>query len=243
MKLSFFKVIVSLILVATLNAKVQNTPADEKREISLDSEEPLFVSLGPECYLAWNLEEIGYRRAAFPFDWLLTLDHERMVELLNDDFRYFLDPMFYSYHTNGSLVHSYYHLEFRHEHDYEFNAKYERRINRFRQLNTYRGKVFFMRKGYYAAEEPSLFLCWPNKDMINIRFECATQLNSALKKRFPNLNFNLAIFNYSPGSYQMQIVDDIIIFNLEHQDRFDQFKVAVEALVRYAKDPSKPLDL
>lgn len=188
-----------------------NTPADERKEFSLDSKVPLFISLGPVCYIAEYLAEIGYRRASFPFDWLLTLDHNGMIKLLDDDFKYFLDPSYYSIHTNRHLIHNYYHIEFRHEHDNDFIGKYGRRIDRFRRLNNYPGKVYFMRQSYDGAEAPANY--WPSKDLLNISFEHALELKQVLKKRFPNLAFNLVIVNYCCARTKIKITDDIIMVN------------------------------
>ena len=128
--------------------------ADDRKELSTDADEPLFINLGPDCYFANGLGGLGLRKAAFPFDWLLTNDQEMFIELLEDDFKFFLDPTHYFKHTNGHLVHDYYHIEFRHEHDLQtFDSTYARRIQRFHELNNYQGKVFFMRRAYPNLED------------------------------------------------------------------------------------------
>lgn len=192
-----------------------NTAAGERKAFSMDSKETLFISLGPDCYISGYLDQIGYRRASFPFDWLLMLDHSGMVKLLNDDFKYFLDPSCYAIHTNRYLVHTYYHLEFRHEHDNDLIGKYARRIDRFRKLDLYPGKIFFIRKSYAGAESPSFY--WPSKDLLHISFEDALELKQGLKKRFPNLDHSLVIINFCGGRTTIKIQDDIIMVNADPQ--------------------------
>jgi hypothetical protein len=210
--------------------------ADERKEFSLDAQEPLFISLGPDCYIAGYLVQIGYRRASFPFDWLLTLDHNAMVKLLDDDFKYFLDPSCYSIHTNKYLIHTYYHIEFRHEHDDDLIGKYGRRIDRFRRLNNYSGKVFFMRKSFAGAEPPIFY--WPSKDLLNISFEHALELKQVLRKRFPDLDFSLVIVNFCPNRTTMKVTDDIMMVNADEKaDTLVFLSNLVKALQKYAEDP------
>lgn len=184
---------------------------EERKELSWDSKEPLFISLGSDCYVAGNLVHIGYRRASFPFDWLLSLDHNAVINILDDNFKHFLNPSYYSLHTNGSLINTYYHLEFRHEHDNDFIGKYGRRIDRFRRLNTYSGKIFFIRKAY--KEDASTSSYWPCKELLKITFEQALELKHVLKKRFPNLDYTLVIVNLSGDKNSIKVTDDIIFVN------------------------------
>jgi len=213
-----------------------NTLAYERKEFSCDSTEPLFISLGPDCYIAGYLDQIGYRRASFPFDWLLMLDHNGMVKVLDDDFKYFLDPTYYSIHPSKYLIHTYYHIEFRHEHDNDLIGKYGRRIDRFRRLDNYSGKVFFIRKSFAAAEAPSFY--WPSKDLLNISFEHALELKQVLKKRFPNLDFSLVIMNFCGDRTTMKITEDILMVNAAIDAHpLILMPNLVETLLEYTKDP------
>lgn len=213
-----------------------NTPADERREFSLDAKEPLFISLGPDCYIAGNLAHIGYRKASFPFDWMLMFDHNAMVELLDHDFKYFLEPSCYAIHTNKYLIRTYYHIEFRHEHDDDFIGKYGRRIDRFRRLNNYSGKVFFIRRSNEGAASPACY--WPSKDLLNISFDHALELKQALKKRFPDLDFNLVIMNFYDDRTRMKVTDDIVMVNADKKtDTLVFLSSLVKALQKYAEDP------
>jgi hypothetical protein len=207
----------------------------ESAGLSFDSKEPLFISLGCDCSFAAYSEQIGYRRASFPFDWLLTLDHNGMVKILEDDFKYFLDPNSYQISPRKTLINDYYRIEFFHEHDNDFVGKYGRRIDRFRRLNNYPGKVFFVRRPFYGANSPNY--CYPSKDLLNISFEHALELKQVLKKRFPILDFSLLIMNFNCNRTTIKITDEIIMLNASMKDTFDYLLKLVKSLSKYAEDP------
>lgn len=233
-----FLIFILFLQMPFLCAAEPQTPADERIEIFFDVNEPLFINLGPDCYFANGLGGLQLRKAAFPFDWLLTNDQDKLIELLEDDFKLFFDQSHYFRHTTGHLIHGYYHIEFRHEHDLTtFDSKYARRIQRFSELNNYKGKVFFMRRAYPNLENNNSHpFYWQNFEIKKVDMEWAQKLSNVLKKRLPNLDFNLVIVNYLDSEEQMQIVDDLIIFNFKTQQP-DQIKKIVDALSDHAKIP------
>jgi hypothetical protein len=222
-----------LLLLVICSIIFAGEDTEERKELSFDSKEPLFISLGADCYVAGNLVHIGYRRASFPFDWLLSLDHNGIIKILDDDFKYFLDPSCYSLHTNKYLIHTYYHFEFRHEHDDDLIGKYGRRVDRFRRLNNYAGKVFFIRKSSASAASPAFY--WPSKDLLNISFEHAFELKQVLKKRFPNLDFSLVIVNFCDHRTTIKVTDDIIFVNTD-EDILVLLSKLVNVLPKCAED-------
>ena len=124
----------------------------------------LLISLGSHCEVAWYLRENQKRTAAFPFDWLLTLDHQGFISLLENDFTLFMDQMYLQQHPRGNVIHTKYNIDFRHDwsatnfrDDFaNIREKYERRIKRFQQLNEYRGKVYFVRSAFDLNLDASL---------------------------------------------------------------------------------------
>lgn len=168
--------------------------------------EPLFVSLGSYCEVTHILRACGIRKAAFPFDWITTLDSEKFLEILDDDFCYFLDEDYLRVGDRGPgpLLNAYYLLEFLHEGDFRGNgyvpnmeklqAKYQRRIQRFRSLSEYPGKVYFLRTAYiYSTTDPNrYYYC---ADNLEITDEYAWRLYHSLKHLFPQLDFTLIIIN------------------------------------------------
>ncbi len=76
----------------------------------------------------------------------------------------------------------------------KFLAKYQRRIDRFRSLANYKGKVFFLRSAYWGSvSDPHR--CYRIVENLEITDEAALKLHDALRKRFPNLDFTLVIIN------------------------------------------------
>jgi len=184
------------------------TPVDFNFEGSLTiSEDKLIVSLGSGCDTALTLRDCGLRNVAFPFDWLVTDSHEKLILLLDDNFEFFTNKTMFSPledprisdHPN-CLKNNYYDILFYHEGStlYEWsNAekyeeqlnrlkdKYDRRIDRFRELSSYPGEVYFIRN--FVSSNPI---------QANCHSELATELKNALRRFFPDLNFFLVIVTY-----------------------------------------------
>jgi hypothetical protein len=207
------KTLICFVIFALKHLFVYGQIAEEGTNNSLSdlNKGALFVSLGSSCDVAIHLDHFGLRNAAFPFDWLLTTDGDKLIELLDHDFQYFLDDQYFSKFTTKEdlaiLVNSYYHIEFRHHFHSslwdsptryqngleELKSTFRRKIERFRLLDAYPGKVFFIRAPYFPLESLSLY--WNDKAMTQIHPEWAMKLNEVLKKRFPHLDFTLVILN------------------------------------------------
>lgn len=179
--------------------------SDKKSEQVLSGkylDEPLFVSLGSWCNVALNLRKNGMRKSAFPFDWVASVDCEKFLEIFTTDFEYFLDED-YLFVKDSHFFNSYYHLEFPHDQvlsdpveDLEiFKEKYTRRINRFKEIENYQGKVFFIRSSFGYSDDPGRFYrCAEN---VSISDEYAWRLFHTLKDKFPRLDFVLIISDCS----------------------------------------------
>ena len=59
-------------------------------------EDCLFVSLGSNCNSSLHLREMGLRKEAYPLDWVLSTHDESLINLINDDFRYFTHKHYFS---------------------------------------------------------------------------------------------------------------------------------------------------
>lgn len=170
-----------------------------------DLPKPLFVSLGSYCDPARILRACELRTEAYPFDWIISFDGEALIQILNDDFDHFLnDSYFIPFGPVGHLLQSYYHLEFLHEGDFnhqfssqleKLKTKYQRRIDRFRNLKNYSGKLIFIREAFeFSANDPHRFYKFPEN--IEISDEYALRLYTALKAYFPEQNLTLIISNH-----------------------------------------------
>jgi len=175
---------------------------------------PLFVSLGSDCEVAMKMRENGLRHYAFPFDWLQFPSHKHLIALLNENFEFFLDANYYiqnpEYPTH--LEHTRYHFEFRHDWPFEdtatsseryklhkeaIHAKYTRRIERFRQLVSYPGKVFFIRSAYDHTKGPNGYWWKVGYEKSNkLDATCAKEIYEALRGLFFDLDFTLVVINY-----------------------------------------------
>lgn len=168
----------------------------ERVIIYSESKEPLFVSLGSYCAVATSLRDHELRKAAFPFDWIQTNAHKKFNELLQNDFAGFLDPKFLRPSTTrGSRVYvnTYYHIEFPHDRIHDdfdgFEARYVRRLERFKKLNEYRGKVCFIRIPTHRSNVSSYQ--WPSEEGLFIEDHSALELEQTLRVMFPKLEFLL----------------------------------------------------
>ena len=161
--------------------------------------DPLFISLGSWCNVAINLKRNGMRKAAFPFDWIASVDCEKFLEIFTSDFKYFLDDN-YLFIKDSHIFNNYYNLEFPHDQCLPqemaelwatFKDKYMRRIDRFRELEHYKGKVYFIRSSFGYSNDPERhFKCAEN---ISISDVYAWRLFHTLLDRFPQLDFTLII--------------------------------------------------
>lgn len=77
----------------------------------------IYVSLGSTCEISHILKYSQLRKQAFPFDWITTIDSDKFIQLIQDDFKFFLDPK-YLVSTNIDpfpLINTYYNIEFLHD--------------------------------------------------------------------------------------------------------------------------------
>lgn len=234
-----------LLLASFSNLALHANP--ESEEDLLSGNELVFVSLGSMCDPAHQLKFCDLRKAAFPFDWIISFDGEALISILDNDFKGFLsDEYFVPYGPAGHLAQTLYHLEFLHEGDfniaYENNLKvlkekYQRRIDRFRSLRTYPGKVIFIRSAYkYSTTDPHRF--YKFEENLEISEEFTLKLYQALYHFFPELDFDLIILNTGEqGDFeeQKQIDNHIKMFRAPNiddlQTKIDIYKIFFNHLI------------
>jgi hypothetical protein len=171
----------------------------------------LFVSLGSFCHPSHDLREYSLRRAAFPFDWIISFNGEALITILDEDFSRFLNENDFDTY-NYALLNTHYELEFLHDGNFtagvfsgdleNLKSKYKRRINRFRKLRTFKGKVYFIRQNNpHSLTDPHRFFF--NAANVEITEEYAFRLYAALKRYFPTLDFSLIIRNVYPSALSL----------------------------------------
>lgn len=182
--------------------------------IDFDSTEPLFIPLGSFCGTASSLQAQGLRKASFPFDWYLSVDGEKMIEIIDDDFQYFFKTKYLTPFVTGVLLNTYYHFEFSHEGIWttglvndkfiKFYEKYARRIERFRKLGQYKGKLFFVRSAWPLSTHPNY--AYSDQGNLDISLEYAERLHESLQNRFPKSDVYLIIQNGRVEEQQDEVV-------------------------------------
>lgn len=194
--------ILCILQIENLSSLEQNGNFDEERISPGPEQKNLFVSLGSSCPVALGLRRNGLRVAAFPFDWLYFRSHEGFLKVLKEDFLFFTEKE----HFNG-ILNSYYDILFMHDSisfdpESEMQSKYNRRINRFRQLKQYPGKVFFIKTFWTEQASASEF---------HENTERAKTLKIALDQYFPLLNFTLIIASFPDLNIpKMEEIDGVI---------------------------------
>ena len=167
------------------------------------STDPLFVSLGSTCGPATAMRASGLRKAAFPIDWLFSFDGDKIIEMLDTDFKHFTNPKSLSPFVNGLILNTQYRLEFAHDGIWTkanfnqnfqiFQKKYQRRIERFRKLREYHGKIYFVRCAWYLSTHRNF--AFSSRGNIEISEEYAKRLYAALQRYFPKVDIYLVIRN------------------------------------------------
>lgn len=210
---------------------------------------PLFVSLGSHCEVAVKLRENLFRNIAFPFDWLLTFNHEKLIELLDHNFQHFFDEQYFFRHPIHQHIveNNYYEIEFRHDWPFtdlfsdslryqqqmqEIKSKYERRIERFKKLRDYSGKVFFIRAAYDFYNDPDPY--WKRENINKQSAGQARELKNALDRFFPSLDFTLVIVNYQDEHAQaIEGIENVLEFKIRKTHKPEDYKAMFDRLLQY----------
>ncbi len=206
-----------------------STSVASESKISLN--DVVFVSLGSICHPAIAIKDGGYRKVAYPLDWVTSVDGEKVIQLLENQFSQFFDDNFLVIHSCGLLVQSYYHILFAHEGYWsaddirlklpELKERYLRRVNRFLDLKNHKGTICFLRRAWLISDEEA-GIPFRDKGNVVISDEFSIRLKRAISQCFPDVNFYLFILNTNQESGTARRIDDQI-FHVCHEDGIDQF--------------------
>jgi len=173
--------------------------------------------LGSYCEVALQLRYHNLRKEAYSFDWLETLSNESIIGILDNDFEGFLDDQYYVSHPKYPFVieNTLHEFEFRHEEPDEKNKqdpevferqfekisnKYKRRIQRFRDIKNYKGKVIFIRSAFDFNNEKNPY--WGDPSQAFVTAAQAQNLKNCLERYFPDIDFLLVIINHADQEEQ-----------------------------------------
>lgn len=208
-------------------------------EQMIDDDKPLFVSLGCLCDVAGQIRSNHFREKAFPLDWILTLDYQGFFALLEDNFEFFLDERFLHLHSSGRVINSYYNIHFLHDwpdsnlhdHLYSIQKKYQRRIDRFNELASYKGKVYFIRAAF-IIQIPVYSDSVITPECSKITYSDAETLRDILLKKFPDLDFKLVVINYEDESVPDIIgLENVIEFKVVKSQKEEDYKNIFQQLL------------
>lgn len=151
------------------------------------------IPIGIDCGVADALKKLNIRQHALPFDW--NVSYSGISDIIRNDFKDFIPTKRFGIQNNGIYcsVYNKYNTLFIHE-DWmkdkiKEQEKYQRRINRFRDLiSKYKDgneTLYFIRKGHMFHHHAEYYY----KDDI----ESAKELSIILKELYPNLNYKIYI--------------------------------------------------
>ncbi len=176
----------------------------EARYLDPNGPSPLLVSLGSSCEIPHLLRILDLRQVAFPLDWVISIDQDGFLRCIEEDFLHFTEGAYLVPKDNGILINIYYRMEFPHEGNCnstpyadllaKFQAKYNRRIERYRELAQFRGEILFVRASYVNAASPAFAYADPTN--LYLELEWGERLLRLLKQRFPDNRLRLILVNH-----------------------------------------------
>jgi hypothetical protein len=173
---------------------------------------PLFVSLGSDCNAAHTLKACKLRNASYPFDWITSHDGEGLIKVFEEDFSWYLEAKYLSHYLRPPsldewiLINTRYNFEFIHdgnpheslEVEEKIKEKCFRRLNRFKELGQFDGRVYFLREArVFHLDDRLNFTRYHNYEMSE---EYSIRLYNTLKDFFPKLDIHLVIVNHYAGT-------------------------------------------
>lgn len=199
-------------------------------EIDDDEDDILFISLGQQCGVAYNLEKYGYKSESLPFDWIRTPNFPSIVKLIENKFSDFLNEIELEYNDNPEVKFYFRNkitrCEFVHEcEETDFNTikeKYNRRIKRFYKKLTEYKKIIFIRDIYRHNYSKNYI----DAASINSFTQIIKQINKDLKFCFFIVYKEDIISNKIISSIKEKVLPNIIFIQDKTYGRYwkrDQF--------------------
>lgn len=136
------------------------------------------VSLGFFCGVAETIQKVGLRKKSYPFDWVISNEFEKVVSLIENDFKGWLNLKFLyqSKDHREQYTNIEYNISFFHDFDKytsldqqisNVRKKYEKRINRF----------------YEDIKKPTLFIRYlPSQSDFGYALKNNNKIQSLLKQ-------------------------------------------------------------
>lgn len=176
-----------------------------------------FISIGRDCQAAKILQTFNIRKAAYPMDWMICNNFEKVSLAFQEDFIHFLNPKFLEY-KKTSIYNS--HYEFYYNHFFPLKGMEAigevrvggildenflsylpivknvqgKRIDRLLNLLKSKDRIIFIRT-HANSSEASIFV-------------------NTIKNKYPKLDFLLVVINEHNNSDQSWEIPEVINFFL-----------------------------
>lgn len=159
-----------------------------------------YISLGYFCGVASELRRISLRKYSSPFDWLITASFQKVIELIDNQFKDFLSSDYLKVLDEEKLFYTneYYYINFLH--DFSQGKSFDEQIDEVREK-------FFRRIGrfYSKIKFPTLFIRYilnqDEMDYIQSHYECII----GFFKQFNNQNDLIFVCNDTIDSKGIQV--------------------------------------
>lgn len=172
------------------------------------------IPLGSTCSIAYQLKRLGYRKQAYPFDWVRINNLALVTNLIESDFKSFfqinsfkLNEVSNRFNVNGKMKSYIYQNSFcKFFHDFDdfinditfksFCEKYNRRIDRFYSVIKNSKKILFIRE-----------------EIGNLSKSKLTTFSNLITKINPELEWKLKIIVGRPKYKKLQMKNVEIIYS------------------------------
>lgn len=199
------------------------------------------ISLGSHCQASMMIRGLDMRNFATPLEWLLSLNHRGVIDLINNDFSEMLNEELLLQYYEGYVINTKYDLDFRHDwssgHDLltdlpKIREKYRRRVERFLFLPQIAHRVVFLRVAFDDKLNVLNNIPTYSKKSTKISYNEAKELYLCLKRKFPNLKFLLVVVNFKdkikPFPVHKNILEYQVMNSIYESKRFVELLGNVE---------------
>ena len=172
------------------------------------------IPFGHRCSSALVCKYASVRHFSLPFDWTIPLFPNKIQQVLENDFKDYIPK---DIHNN--VFRNIYDIELSHFNSdiNEGIAEYERRIKRFSTIMNEHNKLFFVYINEDFLYDPS----YRTDEFNNSIFTQMLELETFLKSKYPNLNYNILYFNFK--QHDIPPSSNIINFVIKAEYIYDAF--------------------
>lgn len=174
---------------------------------------PHFISLGRDCQVAGHFSLFQLREASFPLDWVISYEFEGVINAFDDDFKYFLDPLYLVY-CKEYIYNSYYSFSFNHffpikgvpvtDHIAVPGTVVENYLEYLPQVQAIQGRRIQRVKDLLTSNEVVVFV------RTHLEPDQAKRFTSLIRQKYPKLKFLLVIIHERPDLIGNWHIDRVI---------------------------------